>query len=301
MTMENKLDEFPKRPDRKTTYEDEPPPQKKVNPLYLVVVAVVLSVLISVYWINSVTAGLVTKEDIDAKYATVAGQISQSLDSIPSVITAQVNTVVGSINTQVNNVANAVSTQTARIDGVVSSISSLTTKVDELNPKIIALQSQLASAEARIKVLETSPPSSSPSSSGGGDSIPNVSIDVKVTDEGTLQTSDNSTSSEIKLTFANNGIRDVEDVVVYLYAIFDDCQLSNQTIVSASYGSWTIRERQRDEIQIKGRIPRLSDGETRRIYIVLKSYANDYWVGNRVTYLDVSDRDLDIVDWNYGD
>lgn len=238
----------------------------------------------------------VALEEAQKDLETAKTSVDTAVQGIPAVLTSQINTAVTQstsqwssqlayvqdgiqqLNTAYNNNANSIATLQGKITTLEGKITTLETQIEELEEDYIA-----------------------PSEAEGGDEIPGVDIDVKITDEGTFYStygaSSNITISEFKLTLDNTGVHDIEDVVLYVYLWFDNCSTANQGIISSSYGSWSVRERQRDEVQIKGRLSRLIAGESRRVYIVMASAGTN----NDVTYMDVSSNDVDVVDWNYED
>ncbi len=296
------------------------------------VVSLVVSLVVVFVLMMMMNVGkFVTKPEFDKNWGGMVASIDQAkatitqsrdtLDRAVANIPTTINTAMGAttnqLNQQITNVSNQVNNINSTLQGYTSKISDLTSKVDTANSNVNAanqkiadiktstdkssvsietLNTKVVALEARIKAFETPTPSTS---GGSSVSIPGVTISVSVTDEGTLQASDNSTLGEIKLTLTNSGTKDIEDITVSLFVYFDDCGYSNQTITSASYGSWSIRERQVDEIELRGRLTSLNAGYSRRIYIDIKSYSNSYQLGNRITYMDTSTSDLEIIDWNY--
>lgn len=310
-------------PQRERGYEDDEPRKPKIDRQVLIAIGILAVCVVALFmWVNN---SMVSKKDFSTNVDNILadmGTMQTSLNTFQDSVKT-----IGNLNTQVSQVADKVNTLTNEIASVKSgldkyaktdSLSQTNTNLTNIQNNLNTLQSQVnnlkqvdtSSLSASIETLKTQVTtletkvnelSISGSGSSSGDtsvSIPNFSVDVRVVDEGTLQSSDNSTIGQIKITLTNSGSRDIEDLVVYLFVCFDDCYLANQS-VSAREGTWSVRERQRDEIQLKGRISRINDGETHRIYLDIKSFANDYWEGGRVTYLDVSTSDLEIVDWNY--
>jgi hypothetical protein len=249
--------------------------------------------------IETIKADVVSAKDVASKAgAGVSEKITADVAGATKGLADRVGAVEQQANTAVDKADSAntrVGTAESNISDLKSDYSAVTAELASIKDSLKAVELKASGLTTRIEALEETP--SEPSGGGGGETIPNVDITAKVTDEGILNTSDNSTTGTIKLTLTNNGTKDIEDIVLYVYIFLDDCYLTNQTI-SASYGSWSVRERQREEIQIKGRISRLSEGENRRIYIDVTSFANDYWFG-RTTYLDTSSNDVEVVDWNY--
>jgi hypothetical protein len=275
----------------------------------------------------------VSKNDFTTNFQSVATSISgvqasvkadsDKIGAIQSTVnghTTQITTISTKADNAVNTANNAASKSDinglqTKIDNMQASVTASNTKVtdtanslnikmdglakneSDLSIKITTLQTDLAAAIARIAKLETVPTTPTPTTPAKV-VIPNTSIAVSVTDEGTLQ-SDNSTVGELKLTLSNEGTKDIVDVVLDLFVYFDDGGNSAQSIVSSTYGTWSIRERNSEEIQLRGRLSRLTAGQTKRIYINIKSYANQYELGNRTTYMEASASDIDIIDWNY--
>lgn len=301
--MQERDEKGAEKPQRPRYPDFEEPQPKKTNPLLLLGVAVALSVFVSMMWVNN--AGFASGDDFNELKDSIdksQSSITASINNIPNLVTTQVNTVLGNVNNQVNNVQNTVnslktqvSNQNSKIDNAVKGIASLNSKVDSLTKANTAQNTKITALEAKVKALEATDGSSSGSTVKS--TIPNVTISAKVTEEGVL-TSGNLTAGEIKLTLVNSGKRDIEDVVLYVYVYFDNCSYTTQKITSSSYGSWSIRERERDYVELKGRLSRLVEGESRRIYIGLTSKASRYYEGE-VTYLDVSSSDVEVVDWNY--
>jgi HAMP domain-containing protein len=321
-------DGIPPRPSR-SNKEDEVPQKKSYNPLLLVAVAVIISAVFTWYWTGSLITPLANKADVTTSIEAMDKQIASLQSGLSSV--QSLGTSVNSLNAQIAQILSRIesvqlslsgyakSDQISRIDSTANSanakadatsakIDALTAKVNAPDPlaqklvddeaRISSLFAQqvtdnatIASLITRIQALETLPINTS---GGGVSAIPNVNMSVTVVDEGSLQT-DSSTLGEIKLTMVNSGTRDITDIVVRMYVYFDNNGSANQT-VSATYGTWTPRIRQIPEIEIRGRLARLNAGETKRVYIDIKSWAS---IVGDVTILDTSASDLEVVDWNY--
>lgn len=285
---------------KRSQYTPDPTPKKSGNPLVSILGAALLGAVVAILYINqAVLPGLMAKGDFDAKVTALTAEITKA-----QAVATQATNAAG----QAANAANqAASTIQSSLSGVVKSdqLASVNNNVSALNSQLAAkatqvdvtslkalvtdLQTRLLAAEAKLTPSTTS--------TGGSSSIPGVTIVVDVKDEGTLQ-SDNSTRGEIKVTFTNSGTKDIEDLVVSLLAYTDDCSLANQTLTTSGYGAWSVRTRQIDEIEIRGRLAKLESGEIRKIYLYIKSFANDYKLGN-TTYLDTSSSEIDVISWDY--
>ena len=281
-----------------------------------ILVSAVVTIVILTFMTIAGGVGLVTKKDFTAniqEFVTTVETAKSELEvaktdaenaikGIPAIVSSQVVTQVAG---QLNTLSTTVGAASGKVDTMTTTVQNLNTTVTQANARIATLTEEIASLKANDtdyehRLLELESPTNDSSSTGGdGSDIPNVAIDVKVTDEGTFHAiygeSFNITESEFKMTFVNNGLKDIEDIVLYVYIIFDNSEGATQGIISSSYGSWSIRERQREEVQLKGRLSRLEAGESRRIYITMVSSGND----NGTTYIDVGDSDVEIIDWNY--
>ncbi len=302
---------------------DEEPPKRSVSLPIIIIVSAILGAVLSFMLINVYfMPKLVQKANYDTDITNIVGDIGKMQTAITgkadssimanfnslNTQVAQLNDKVDVINQTVTTIPNGYASKTelsnaqASISDIKATITSIQTTINSMSPSVVAdLQAKLTAldvrvttAEATIKTLQTS----TPSSSSGTPVIPNVTMTVSVPDEGTLQTSDNSTIGQLKITLVNSGTKDISDITLSLLVYFDDSANSNQSIVTSSYGTWSIRNRQVDEIELRGRLSTLNAGQTRRIYIDIKSYATNYQFGNRVTYLN-TDNDITVMDWNY--
>jgi chaperonin cofactor prefoldin len=311
------VQERPKPPEREA-FKDESPSGFKM-PSGAMLYVIVLGIIFGVSYLVNMMFG-VQKSGWDAKVAginstisTMQAEVKSAKDSIatavnnmPSTIETKVTSALSSYSQRITTLENNVQSAKGQAESVANRLNQeipplkeatndLTSTVNKnkeaVDAKITALETQIVSLNNRIAALET------PATSGGDTSIPNFSIEVKVTDDGTIRPSDNATLGEIKLVLTNSGTKDITDLTLYLTVLFDNAAGANQEIVSASYGTWSFREKFRDEVQLKGRMTKIAKGETRRIYIVLSSLANDYQHG-RTTFIETSNQDVDIIDWN---
>lgn len=228
----------------------------------------------------------ITKQQADAK---------KIIDGIPAQVSDASAKASAQLATQVNGYSSQISTASTNAQNAVSKVDGLTAKVDSLTTQLAELKNTNAAYEARIKALET--PSTSGTTSVG--SLPaGMSINAQVIDEGTLVNAptDNRTQGEIKVTMVNNGTKDLEDVVISLYVYVDNASSAPITLTASGYGTWNIRTRQSDEIEIRGRLTRLIKGETRKIYLSVFSQAI---VPGEATYIDVSNSDVELISWDY--
>ncbi len=307
-----------------------------------VLISVVVTAVIILIMTLMGGVGFVTKSDFDKNMgdmtttlAALRKDITNSLSemtatvkAVPTSVTNQVNAATSQYGSQINNINQGLVdvkrdlgtyAKTDSLTQINSTMTSLKSTVDSLvntvntfkashssemvalNISVTDIKAQLVALDTRLKALEI------PSGGGGGGSgkvvIPSVVITAGVTDEGTLQTTDNSTIGEVKLSLANNGTRDIVDVVLDVYVYFDSNSGTTQVVTSVSYGSWSIRERSSDEIQLRGRLTRLYAGQTRRIYIDIQSWGIPIGINGarNTTYLSVSANDVEVSDWNYAD
>lgn len=228
---------------------------------------------------------LATMEQAKADLTKSQSAVTSAIQSVPATVANQVSASIAQATSQWNS---QLSTVNASVQNNTAALNSAKAEIATLKEKVSALEIQVADLKAKL---------AAPSSSGGGGTtIPGVTISATVTEEGVLQ-ADGTTVGEIKLALANAGTTDIVDVVLSIYVYFDGCADANQIISAASYGSWSIRESSRSEIQLKGRLARLTVGQSRRVYIDIVSVGVD----NKVTYLDTSTSDVEVVDWNYAD
>jgi len=303
MTMER---EDKERFSRRYTPEDDDLPQSKktANPLLLLGVAVVLSVLVSMMWVNN--ANFASGDDFSALKDTIdksQSSITASINNIPNVVTTQVNTAIGNINTQLSNIQNIandaktqVTNQNSKIDNAVASIASLTSKVDSLTKANSSQDAKITALEAKITALETHDGSSSSESE-----LPvGLSIDVDVKDEGEIINTDNLTKARIKITIENETGYDLEDLELQVFVYIEYCEGDSPAdyylTKSSGSGSWRITDREIDEMCIRGTLSYLDDGDTEKIYLNIFSYSENSEYGEP-TYIEVDD--FELKSWDY--
>jgi len=245
------------RPSRRTRIETDADdaPKKGANPLLLLAVAIVVSVFFSLYWVNTVASGLLPKSAIDEitkSVNTAQANFTTSISSIPNTITNQINTVIGNLNTQVSGLLNTVndlksqiSGQNAKIDNATNGVASLNSRSDtlaqsdkDLNAKVTALQTQLATAEARIKTLEDK------QVAGGSSSTSPITFKLTKQSDSLVPvavTSGNVTSlnASVKLVLTNPTDKDIDDIIVTLFVGTESIpNVSSVTITSSPALSW---------------------------------------------------------------
>ncbi len=266
----------------------------------IVYVAMIVLTLLGVFYSSS---NSISKDDFVKSMASMDTKVNGVLDtatkqgaSMTTAINNLPSTITNQVTTAVNNAMGQVTSRLSAIEGKANTIdSNLVKGLADANTKIDALKTQLTADEARIKAMEDK---LAPSTTDGSvTTIPNMTISASVLDEGTIQVSDNSTIGEIKISLVNSGTADIVDISLSTYIYFDNCGYSDQSITSASYGSWSIRNRATDEIEIRGKISRVEAGKSRKIYLDLRSKAYSYQAGNATT-LDTSTSDIDIIDWD---
>ncbi len=234
--------------------------------------------------------------DITAKAKETETVLTGKVTELSNGVNNRLNSFVtnDSLNNQISSVKSNVSALDGRVSAAVSDEANLTKQVGELITKNTELEASNKTLSDRITVLEGKLTSST-STSGGEEVISGLTIKAEVKDEGTLQ-SNNSTLGEIKLTLSNNSGRDIEDLIVSDFVYFDTPTIANQSISVSGYGTWTIRTRTTDEMEIRGRLAKLANGEIRKVYIYVTSWG--YIVGE-TTYLDTSSKDMTVVSWDY--
>jgi len=297
--------ERPVRPSRRyePEYEDTPPSKKTANPLLLLAVAVALSVLVSVMWVNN--AGFASGDDFNALTDSIdksQSNITASISSIPNVVTTQINAVLGNVNNQVSNVQNAVNdlrsqvgTYSGQINNMVASVASLNSEMDSLTKANSSLDAKITALEAKITELET------PASGSDGSPITVTKIQIINEDFDYDETTDITTVTfAVKVYLENNVDEDLEDIEleILMYIDADDDILewretsSNWRLADLySYYGGTSME----AILIGNRI-RLDGGGTRKIIcsMTVKIEGEHYNMG-----VDADEDDAEITDWGY--
>ncbi len=228
---------------------------------------------------------------INTLLSSITTQVQNQITQATTLLTAQIT----SIQSQVNNMASTVKSASDKADQSATAISNLSAKVESYRTQQAIDEAKIVDFDTRLKATEAKlVPTTTPT--GTSTSIPGVTITVDVKEEGTLQ-SDNSTLAEIKVIINNTSAVNIEDLVLSIFVYIDQCGYANQTLTVSGYGSWSIRNRSTDEIEIRGRLTTLSSGDKRNIYLDIKSFAIDYQHGN-VTYIDTSSKDLEIISWD---
>lgn len=229
-----------------------PPPKPTANPLILMALAIVISIVGTLYYLNSnVLSQFANKAEIQAQVTAVTDiasklrtdmtnqanqlqtSIANGLSGIPNTITTQINTALSNVTSQissmqssVNDVKSQVSSQNTKIDKSTSEIALVNSKLDalvkadtDINSKITTLQTELAAAQTRITVLENS-------GGGGGNTVTNplavtiktiantLSLSQSVSTSGVTTTTTNTLSGSIRLSVANNSNKDINDAML---------------------------------------------------------------------------------------
>lgn len=294
------------------------------NPIAIAIAVLVISLGFTFWRTGDVAKDLVSNEEISGITENIEGlqkKVDDSINTIPQKVTDQVNQSLNVVSNQANDAVNKVngiqntvnsitgnvqgqdgkiSEMASKVNGFSSSLQELTNSDSQLSNSLNDLKTRLASAEATIKELTTQP-TQTPSSGTNLSTIPNVTIDVNVIDEGILYTA-NATRSEVKITMVNKGTKDVDDIMLELSLFIEDAADESPQFprtVSSNYGSWSVRSSDRYEMILRGRNMRLNSGETRRIYVDLKTWGTlSNLNGDRLTTYTEFDG-LEVMDWNY--
>jgi len=252
--------------------------------------------------ITRIEADLVAMRGTDTELSgKINGVVSttQSQSSKTDTISARIDSIVNKVGEVTSNIGNLASKSSVEsgINGVKTEVNTAKTSIVKLEEKIATQTTTIDTLTTKVAALEAKAVTPPPNT---GSSIPGVTITTTITDEGALVTSDNSTHGEVKFVISNTSTRDIEDIVISLTVWIDDCGYANLTTMSASgYGTWSIRNSQTDEIELRGRLASLEAGETRKIYFTIKSFAINYQVGGRTTTLDTDNEGIEIISWDY--
>lgn len=275
---ERELNNLPERP-RRQYYPDAAPTKKGANPMLLLLVAIVVSALFSVYWGGKATAGFITQKDFDTKIAAVTDtmtkaqasmsgiqtSVSAGLNNIPNLVTTQVDKSVADAKAQAaaaqKSVADAntqIQSLLTKINDANSNISALSTKVDNLNKSITdqktlitSLQSTITTQtttitalDTRVKALETpTVPTTNQSTS--------ITTKLDIIDDGAIASS-NATSTNItatiKITVTNGGSVDISNPIVLATL---NVSATSTPVYTINNSSWQIRNPTRYQVDIR--------------------------------------------------
>lgn len=303
--------------------------REKWEKLAPMLVPAILSILLVMIYLNQfVIPKLLTKADFETNFNGLVTRIDEAQASVASMqgvvgginavneqvnqLSGQVSSLSQSVSTMQSNLGNyapagSIQQASADVASIRGSVDSMQSDVNSAKQTVSALSTSVETLKAQVATIEGKIASGSPSGGSGSSSssasIPDVDVDVSVIDEGMIQASDNSTIGEIKIVLTNRGSQDVTDVVMRLYIWFDGCEAGTQEVNSSTYGSWSMRTRQVDEVELRGRLSRLTAGESRRIYLDIKSWGQLRDTSGRrySTYLDTDEGDVEMIDWNYAD
>jgi hypothetical protein len=230
-------------------YEDEEPKSQKITQkqaLTLVGLIVVVSLLVSMAWGDY---SMVSKKDFETNITNIIGDMGKIQASVPKDVSGTVNslnTQVGSISDKINTITQDVASMKsslsayAKADALAQTNNSLTNIQNTLNSlqsqvnnikqadtsgisaSIETLKTQVASLDARIKVLE---------SGGGGTSSSDViQVSVKTLGNNALspidtKKADGTAGSDgtydglqgsMRVTLTNTSLVDVDDAIIDL-------------------------------------------------------------------------------------
>ncbi len=174
---------------------------------------------------------------------------------------------ISSIQSDLNGVKSTLASIPASVTSVQTSVTSLQSTVNGLQTSLNSLQTSVTALTTRVTALEI------PASGGGGGSISGTPFNVKLTvlDEGTFNSSDNSSTASIKLVVTNNSTVDVEDLIMSV-RLYVDANGNPALYTLSGDDSWYIKSTQSQTAEIRNkRGTILKAGKTWKFYLDLKT------------------------------
>jgi len=300
-----------------TRYREEPEddePKNTLNnrqPLIIIAVSVVLSLLVGFVWANSnlvmrtpyetdITGIVDDMETVKQEVATSTTAVDNAVANLANTVTAQVNNSLTQVTNRLNNVetntnsARELATSTnAQVGTISSDVGTLKAGLADANAKITALQNGLTASNARIAVLE----GKLATSDDVVDATIPFSYSVSLRDDGFPTGADNRTSLSLRVILSNPTGKDIEDVSmefeVELYGDDEDIDIGFRPRVSLS--GWRVKEWGMDYIMLKGTglVVDSKDKYSKIMNIEIQ------WTGETSGEAEIDDDYIEVTNWSY--